>query len=390
MATKSTPKKRSTKVAPIPTPIPTSTPMAPPTRAEQFSEAFTNLESQLLSHLGAAGAFFRAIGVWVSDFAQRHKRQRTFFVWILPVLLIAALFWTDPDADKATTTLYLQRLLTMVLAVVLGHYGDKALFDYPEADRQTLLMNVRKGGPAALPAAIAFCGRVAVFIVLVLVFASVARAQDVRTFVPANCKEVAKLLGAEQRRFWPAMPRPEMLAALAEQESCVSLKSSRCCNTTAQLKTSREEGASFLQITRAYRTDGTQRFDALEEMRQRHPVLKDWSWENVYRRPDLSARALVLKYQDGFRFHSRYIHDAVLALDFTDAGYNGGDGGVMSDRRLCGQVHGCEPAVWFQNTDATCTKSKQPLYGKRTACDINREHVLMVSRVRAEKYRGLV
>jgi hypothetical protein len=33
-----------------------------------------------------------------------------------------------------------------------------------------------------------------------------------------------------------------------------------------------------------------------------------------------------------------------------------------------------------------CLKSRQPLYGNRSACDINREHVKNVFQVRLAKY----
>ena len=41
---------------------------------------------------------------------------------------------------------------------------------------------------------------------------------------------------------------------------------------------------------------------------------------------------------------------------------------------------------WFGHVEHTCMKSRAPLYGNRSACDINREHVNLVMRVRSAKY----
>jgi hypothetical protein len=46
------------------------------------------------------------------------------------------------------------------------------------------------------------------------------------------------------------------------------------------------------------------------------------------------------------------------------------------------------PGEWFGNVELHCLKSRQPLYGGRSACDINREHVRNVMLVRPAKYRA--
>ena len=181
------------------------------------------------------------------------------------------------------------------------------------------------------------------------------------------------------------MLKAAALAALVEQESCVSLKSPKCWNPGARLKTNREEGAGMGQITRAYRADGSIRFDALAGLREQYDAeLSGLSWDSVYQRPDLQLRALVLMSRDAarpFRGSTGWLH-------FGDAGYNGGVAGVQRERRACKLSAGCDPAQWFTHVEAHCLKSRQPLYGNRSACDINREHVRNVLLVRRAKYVG--
>jgi len=73
-------------------------------------------------------------------------------------------------------------------------------------------------------------------------------------------------------------------------------------------------------------------------------------------------------------------------IAFADAAYNGGYGGVSRDRSKCKLTKGCNPKKWFRNVEKTCSKSKRNLYGNRNACDINREHVYNVLRLRMNKY----
>lgn len=178
-----------------------------------------------------------------------------------------------------------------------------------------------------------------------------------------------------------------MLAGLVEHESCIGLTHSRCWNPKSKLKTAREEGAGFGQITRAYRPDGTIRFDALAELRNKHnKELYEWSWQNVYDRPDLQLRGLVLKSKDNYDYYKRYT-DSDNALYFADAAYNGGIVGLNRERAACSLSKTCDVTKWFGNVERFCLKSQVALYGNRSACDINRHHVKDVFLIRANKYR---
>lgn len=79
--------------------------------------------------------------------------------------------------------------------------------------------------------------------------------------------------------------------------------------------------------------------------------------------------------------------DDVLA--FADAGYNGGNEGVTREQRACKLDSKCDPGKWFGNVELFCMKSKALLYGNRSACDINRQHVKDVLTIRAQKYKNI-
>ena len=312
-------------------------------------------------------------------------RHRAALVILAPAVVLGGLYWTDPDGGAATH-IWLLRVLTALVAVALAHWVRKALFDYPEADLQTLFAEAKQSPTGAGLALVA----VAIVLSAVLaLFSGQVRAQDVHTYVPVGAAKLLPVLAAEQKTAWPDHPRPAVLAALVEQESCISLKHSRCWNPTSSLKTAREEGAGLGQITRAYRADGTVRFDSLADIRERHPALADWSWANVYQRPDLQLRALVFMSRDNYQ-GLRTVADSGERLAFADAAYNGGFGGMSNDRRACNMKTGCNPQRWFGHVEVTCTKSRAALYGTRSACDINRGHVTNVMHVRAPKYTGLI
>lgn len=305
-------------------------------------------------------------------------RTRTLFLAI-GFFLAAIISWlTDPDGGFSTVLGGIG-LLQVVIAIALAHFSRKKLFDYPGTDMEQLVNTARHD---AVGAGLLFVGICIVFVGLLLAFAPRAHA----AVLPAGFFQYGNVLKQEQLRYWPDHPDVAFLAALVEQESCVSLKSKKCWNPSATLKSQREEGAGMGQITRAYRKDGSTRFDSLTAMRtQYRQALGDLTWHNVYQRPELQLRAMVLMSRDAARPFSNSPQLAQLA--FGDAAYNGGIAGVQRERRACKMAKMCDPDQWFGNVELHCLKSRQALYGGRNACDINREHVRNVMLVRAGKYR---
>lgn len=312
-------------------------------------------------------------------------RKRAALVWLAPLFVLAALLFTDPDGG-VNVGVWLMMAAKAFVLVAMAHLVRKALHDYPEADMQRLF---REAGRSATGAGLALIALAIIISAILGLFAGQAKAQDVRTYIPLGAIQYAPVLKQEQRAHWPDHPAPHVLGALVEHESCISLTHSRCWNPKSSLRTSREEGAGLGQITRAYRADGSVRFDALQDMVERHPALAGWSWSNVYARPDMQLRAVVLMTRDGYTA-LRMVRDPMERLAFTDAAYNGGLGGVQAERRACGLKDGCDPQRWWGHVEGVCLKSKAALYGRRSACDINRHHVHDVLQVRAPKYRVLL
>lgn len=203
--------------------------------------------------------------------------------------------------------------------------------------------------------------------------------------LPPGAVQYLPLLKAEQQKYWPDMPAPHTLAGQVEQETCISLRHRKCWNPRAELKTSREYGFGFGQITRAYNPDGSIRFDTFSELAGLHPDLRKWRWEERYD-PVMQLRALVLKDRRLFgRFPAATDADA---LAFMLAPYNGGTGGLIQDVKLCEASPGCDATRWFGHVEHHSRKSRKKWqgYGK-SAFEINREYVANILGFRRDRYR---
>ena len=210
-------------------------------------------------------------------------------------------------------------------------------------------------------------------------------AYDLKTYIPKRAYIYYPLVIKEVERIQPDFILPPYYGALIEHESCIRLTYKKCWNPYSELKTSREQGVGLGQLTRAWR-NGKLRFDSLRNLRRRHyKELSELTWYNIKDRPDLQIRAIVLMWSDNFRRLKRSI-DYYDRIAMADSAYNGGFGGLRKDIKKCYLTKGCNSNKWFDNVELTCTKSKRPLYGNRSACDINRYHVRDVLDNRLNKY----
>lgn len=200
--------------------------------------------------------------------------------------------------------------------------------------------------------------------------------------VPANAATYLPALQAEKARLWADGPPTSVFAAQVEQETCISLTHSRCWSPRAELRTSRERGVGLGQITR------TSRFDSLAEMRQQNAKeLAGWSWDDdsIYD-PKYQLRALLLM--------DKRNHNAITGtlrpqerVTMALVAYNGGLGGLNSDRRVCAATPGCNPGIWFGHVELTSLKARAAAsgYGKSFFA-INREYPRNILFVRRPKY----
>lgn len=235
-------------------------------------------------------------------------------------------------------------------------------------------------------AGLAYLGRSLLLAIVLLLMATATRAGQ----VPAAALPLLPVLKTEQRAWWPDVPEPATLAGQIEQETCPSLTHRMCWSTRAELRTAREHGVGLGQFTRAFRPDGSTRFDALAEIVQAHPLqLAGLSWESRYD-PVLQIRALVLRNAQGWRL----VQAAASPSDrlaMVYAGHNGGAGGLASDRRACAATPGCDPGRWFGHVEHTSLKARTAVagYGKSFFA-INREYVRNVMLVRSAKYAAFL
>lgn len=307
-------------------------------------------------------------------------RYRKAFFIVGCAIVIGALLFTDPDSGISTAMLLLT-MVTPLLAVAFAHLARKALHDYPEADARKLF---KLAAESPVGAGLAL---VAISILMSALLGLFGRAHAAE--VPFPALKYMQPLCSELTRYWPEAPMREYVPGLIEHESCITLTHPRCWSSTSRLKTAREEGAGLGQLTRAWSADGSLRFDALAEMRNRHPDLRELDWRTIYQRPDLQMRALILMSRDNFQA-LRAVADPMARLAMADAAYNGGMGGLQKERRACQIAPGCDPGQWFGHVEAHCLKSRAALYAGRSACDINRHHVTDVMLKRAPKYKNLL
>lgn len=313
-------------------------------------------------------------------------RFRNIYLFAVLAAVLVGLFLTDPLGGSVTGA-WLLGAARFVVGVGLVFTGWKALADYKAADGEALHL-VASQSPTGAGLALVYRGLM--FVALAIIFWTVAgnaSAQDARTYIPAQAPQHLPTLKALQLKHWPTMPAPEVLAGQIEKESCITLKHSRCWNATSRLKNAREEGAGLGQITRTWRADGSLRFDALAELKARHPALSGLNWANVYQRPELQLLGIVLKARDNWGAFAG-VEDPGERLIFATLSYNRGVGGVQTEMRACALTPGCDPQRWAGHVERTCTASRQPLYGGRSACDISRAYPLDVIERRAPKYRG--
>jgi hypothetical protein len=228
--------------------------------------------------------------------------------------------------------------------------------------------------------------RAALALWLACLLPGAATAFNLSRDIPPQALQHLPALSAQVRDAFPAFQTPEYFGALIEHESGCPAIRRMCWNQNARLKSQREEGAGLGQLTRAFRADGTERFDALADVKRLDRGLAELTWDNVYSRPDLQMRAMVVMVRQSWNRLAPTVRPGGDVLHFVDAAYNGGLGGLINERRACGLREGCDAHRWKGHVEKVCLKSAKPLYGTRSACDINRHHVHDVVDVRMPKY----
>lgn len=200
--------------------------------------------------------------------------------------------------------------------------------------------------------------------------------------IPPNAQLYVPILIQEYKTMWPDHPIPTTLPAQIEQETCASLTSKRCWNPRTENinpKNNSEYGFGLGQLTI------TSKFNNFELVKSYHKDLKDWTFEDRFN-PKRQLLALLVFNKRGYDS----IKGAATNIDhvaFSLAAYNGGGGGLLSDRRVCQATPKCNAGVWFGNVENTSNKSKSARAGyAKTFFQINREYVKNITKIRLVKY----
>lgn len=170
-----------------------------------------------------------------------------------------------------------------------------------------------------------------------------------------------------------------MLGSQIRQETCPSLKHRFCWNPRAELKTSREYGFGLGQLT------VTAKFDNFKEAKKLNTTMSDWKWEDRY---DAAYQIRTLVLMDKFNYGKFSLAaDEKERMAFSFAAYNGGLGGVLSDKAVCRNTSECDPNRWFDHVEHTSKKAKVPVHGYgQSFFQINRTYTNNIVNVFPPRY----
>lgn len=204
--------------------------------------------------------------------------------------------------------------------------------------------------------------------------------QEQTSAVPVKFLEKYPILVEVIDSTWDSNEMPSAIAALIEQETCITPRHRFCWSERAEFKTSREYGFGLGQLT------VTQKFNKFEEMKHRDPRLRDWLWEDRYNvENQMISIVVMMKRKAGLFSQAETIEDKYA---FIASAYNCGVGGIYQDQRVCRSTPGCKQWRWFNHVENTSLKAKVAMNGySKSFFQTNREHARNVVLVRSVKYK---
>lgn len=152
---------------------------------------------------------------------------------------------------------------------------------------------------------------------------------------------------------WPDAPMRSAVAAQIEKESRWNPNAELCVPKPG---CTRERGLGLGQFTI------TPRFNVFTEVSRMHARLAPWPPEK-YKDPSMQLLGVVVKARGHYKQCAPLMTMKVDAMACAASSYNGGFGGFLADRRICGNTKGCDPTKWFGHVAEYSTKAKQPLPG---------------------------
>lgn len=295
------------------------------------------------------------------------KKYRPWIMGVMSAVVLAWYYATDPN-EGAETTARIQWVAWLLVLIAPTYWARKALMP---GDSKELLQEATQ--KTNLPAAIMWAAMAILSGLLFLAFASMARADP-----PGPSLPYLPILKSEMVIHWDIQHGPT-LAGQVEQETCPSLTSKKCWNPKTELKTDREYGFGLGQIT------VSKRFDNFAAARGLDPTLRDWEFKNRYDATK-QLRTLVLMDRQNYN-RLGFVTDTNERIAMSLSGYNGGMGGLLSDRRLCARIPTCDPEKWFGHVELYSLKNKVAVAGYgQSFFSINRSYVTNILKIRRLRY----
>ena len=182
-------------------------------------------------------------------------------------------------------------------------------------------------------------------------------------------------------KHWDSAPYKHFLPAQVEQESL--------WKQFAQLKTSRELGRGFGQLTIAYTSTGAVRFNKYTEAVQRFKELKGWDWQNDPFHAEYQLLFVVLEDYKNFITYQKTFSTDKDRWAATLVCYNAGCGTVRNRWAICSKTVGCDDTKWFGGLDtvASASEASATLYGRSLAAERNKYPKLVIE-TRSPKYEN--
>lgn len=198
--------------------------------------------------------------------------------------------------------------------------------------------------------------------------------------VPSARADNLQVLSTTINRNWPDAPMRHIMAGQVQQESSWKER--------ATLNTSRELGRGLVQLTIAYRPDGSERFNAYRDAVRSYRALADWNWQQDPYNVAYQLTYLVLRDRGQFAVTRRSMADDAEAWRSALVCYNAGEGrwlGRIANARLMG----LDRTRWNGGLEHAHSKSEDRLlYGRKLWQAVN-EYPVIIFR-KAARYEGRV
>lgn len=311
---------------------------------------------------------------WVEKITKFFIQRIKNFLWeilkVSPLLVILLAAWI---IFGKSPQLYSALMSLSMLAIILLAINIFRQFMFPHI-KMGQLVKIASKNP--IGAAIVFFATM-LFIMMVVMITMASASDEVML---SRAKPWIPTLQKNFKIYWPDAPLKHYQPSQIEQESL--------WKQFAELKTSREHGRCFSQMTIAYNKDGTVRFNKFIEARQRYKELRGWDWQNDPFNAQYHLLFVTLEDHRNFLAFNDTFSTDMDRWAATLVCYNAGCTTVRSRWSVCEKTPGCDSSRWFGGLDsvASVSEAKALLYGRPLAAERNKYPRLIIF-TRSLKYK---